>query len=235
MFPSRYLDYKSTRIKQYFKEGRALRTETIVNNTRDFGLGRRLVHLPALRELGFAANRRLLDVQKASPDSLASAALFRAVTAPCQVGRQRASALRYGDPLVLMLFHLLLLFRLLPCGFRNRELREHLAQLLGKDPQQCTRGQMTYQLRRLRLHGFIERQPGTRRYRVADQGLRVALFLTRSYARLIRPGLGNIARPELPPDTPLQRAFAQVARAMDRRATQAGFDKLDSTERRKAG
>jgi hypothetical protein len=221
VLPSLYIDYKSTRIKQYFKEGRALRTETIVNNSADFRLGRRLVNLPALRELGFAANRRLLDVQKTSQDTMLGEALFREVTSPCTVGQQRASALPFGNPLVLMLFHLLLLFRLLPCGFRNQELREQLARLLGKDPQQYTQGQMTYQLRRLRLHGLIQRQPGTHSYRVTDYGLRVALFFTRTYARMIQPGLAQIAILPLSPDTDLQRAFAELERAMDQCAAQA--------------
>src|SRR5438309_7772585 len=107
---------------------------------------------------------------------------FREITSPKQVGKQRASALPYGDALVLTLLQLLLLFRLLPRGFRNQELREHLAPLLGKDHSTCTQGQMTYQLRRLRLHGLIERQAGTHRYRVTDRGLRISLFFTRSYA-----------------------------------------------------
>ena len=215
VLPSLYLDYKATRLKQYFKEGRALRTETIINNPADFRLGRRLVNLPAYKELGFAANRRLLDVQKASSDSLLGDAVFQAVTSPCPVGRQRASALPYGNPVTLALFHLLVLFRLLPWGFRNHELREHLARLLGRDPQQCTPGQMTYQLRRLRLHGLIVRQPRSHRYRVTDQGLCVALFFTRSYARVVDPGLSQLASLPLPGDTKLQRALAQVDKAID--------------------
>jgi hypothetical protein len=227
VLPSLYVDYKSARLRQYFKEALALRTELIVNDTWDFRLGRRLVNLPALRELGFAANRRLLHVQKASQDSMVGEAVFRAITSPCHVGQQRASALPYGDPVVLVLFHLLLLFRLLPCGFRNKELREHFARLLGKDPQQCTQGQMTYQLRRLRLHGLIQRQPATHCYRVTAYGLRVALFFTRSYGRLVRPGLAQIALLPLPPATNLQRAMAHVDRAIDE------FQKLDSKEPRK--
>src|SRR5205807_4689143 len=52
--PSLHLDYKNSHIKQYHKEGRALRTETTINNTRDFGIGKRLQNLPALRKIGFA-------------------------------------------------------------------------------------------------------------------------------------------------------------------------------------
>ena len=51
--PSLHVDYKSTRIKQYHKEGRALRTETTINNTREFGIGKLLKNLPALRQIGF--------------------------------------------------------------------------------------------------------------------------------------------------------------------------------------
>ena len=56
--------YKNTHLKQYHKEGRALRTETTNNNAYDFGVGRRLKNLPALRQIGVAANRRVLEVER---------------------------------------------------------------------------------------------------------------------------------------------------------------------------
>jgi len=65
----------------------------------------------------------------------------------------------------------LCLFALTPTGFRHRDLhlRSHIAQLLGRAPDQYAAGQMTYDLRRLRLHGLIERVPDTHRYRVREQ------------------------------------------------------------------
>jgi hypothetical protein len=71
---------------------------------------------------------------------------------------------------------------------------------------------MTYQLRRLRLHGLIVRQPKTHRYRVTDFGLRVSLFFTRTYARLLRPGLAHAtAETEIANSpSPLRHAFNQV-------------------------
>ena len=221
VLPSLHVDYKSSRIKQYLKEGRALRTETTINDTGDFDIGRRLVNLPALRQVGFQANRRLLNVQKASQDCMVGEAAFREMTSSKHVGKQRASALPYGDALVLTLCQLLLLFRLLPRGFRNKELREHLAPLLGKDPSTCTQGQMTYQLRRLRLHGLIERQPGTHRYQVTDSGLRMSLFFTRSYARILRPALGEVIPDPLPQQTPLQQAFGKVDQAFSQYLAEA--------------
>jgi hypothetical protein len=219
--PTLHVDYKKARIKQYHKEGQALRTETTINDTRDFGIGKRLCNLPALREVGFRANRRLLDVQTISQDCAVGEDVFRQVTQPREVDGQRASALRYGEATVLALLSALLVFRLLPRGFSSRELREHLAPLLGEEPSALTQGRMTYQLRRLRLHGLIVRQAGTHRYGVTDQGLRIALFWTRSYARVVRPGLSQVMAADLPDDPPLRRAFAQLEGTMDQYVAQA--------------
>ena len=95
--PSLHVDYKNTRIKQCHKEGRALRTETTINDTRDFGVGKRLKNLPALRKIGFQANRRLLDVQKITHDCAISKDAFDRVVRPIEVDGQRAPALRFGE------------------------------------------------------------------------------------------------------------------------------------------
>ena len=196
--PSLHVDYKNTRIKQYHKEGRALRTETTINNTRDFSIGKRLKNLPALRQIGFRANRRLLDVQKISHDCSIGEDAFNQVVCPIEVDGQRASALRFGDPRVQALFAVLAVFSLQLQGFTNAELRALLAQLLGVDPATYPAGRMTYDLRRLRLHGIIERIPRSHRYQLTAGGLRIALFFSRTYARLLRPSLAEIM-PQAPP------------------------------------
>jgi hypothetical protein len=213
--PSLHVDYKRTRIKQYHKEGRALRTETTINDTRDFNIGKRLKNLPALRKVGFRANRRLLDVQRVSHDCAIGEDAFNRVQQPVEVDGQRASALKFADPRVLAIFSALLLFRLMPRGFSNRELREQLAPLEGVRVECFTQGRMTYDLRRLRLHGFIERIPKSHRYRVTDFGLRAALFFTRTYARIIRPGLALVTPEQLRDDSQLGRSFRALEKEMD--------------------
>jgi hypothetical protein len=213
--PSLHVDYKSTRIKQYHKEGRALRTETTINNTRDFGIGKLLKNLPALRQVGFQANRRLLDVQKISHDCSIGEDAFDRVVRPAEVEGQRASALHFGDKRVQALFAVLVLFSLQLRGFNNREMRALLAQLLGLDPANYPIGRMTYDLRRLRLHGIIERIPHSHRYQLTPAGLRIALFFSRTYARLLRPKLAQIM-PEAPPiASPLRSAFDRLTTEID--------------------
>ncbi len=219
--PSLYIDYKKARIKQYHKEGRALRTETTINDTRDFGIGRRLHNLPAMRAIGFQANRRLLDVQQCSHDCMIGEATFQQVTQSLVVDGQRASGLPFGDARVQALFSTLVVFCLLPRGFTNRDLRRYLAPLLGLDPSHLTAGRMTYDLRRLRLHGLITRIPGSQRYRVTPLGLRTALFFTRTYARILRPGLARVL-PDVPVgDADLRPYFDDLDAALDRWVEQA--------------
>lgn len=215
--PSLHVDYKSSKIKQYHKEGRALRTETTINNTYDFKINKGLNHLPALRKIGFRANRRLLDVQRLSHDCSIGEDAFRQVNEPTLVEGQRASALRFADPLVQALFAALLVFRLLPRGFSNRELRDHWAPLIGRTTQSITPGQMTYHLRRLRLHGLIERVPKSHRYRVTDGGWRTILFCTRFYNRVLRPGLSEVVPEEAQSDTALRRCFERLDEAIRNR------------------
>jgi hypothetical protein len=187
VIPSLWIEYKSSTIKQYFKQGRALRTETTINNTRDFEIGRRINNLPALRAVGFAANRRLLNVQTIDHDPTIGQDAFDEMTRPAEIQGQRVSALKFGDPTLLAVMTALLMFRLLPRGFSNRDLREILAPLLVRSIDDITPGQMTYHLRRLRLRGLIERIPNTHRYHLTDSGLRAALFYTGSMSLLIRP------------------------------------------------
>jgi hypothetical protein len=211
VYPSLHVDYKATRIKQYHKEGRALRTETTINNTRDFKIGKRLHNLPALREVGFKANRRLLDVQRISHDCSIGERGFQAIQRPRIVHNQRASALRFGQDRVHALLHALVLFPLLPNGFSNSDLRERLEPLLGRG---ITPGAVTYDLRRLRLHDLIRRIPRTHRYEVTPRGLRYALFFTRSYDRLFRPGLALVLPDQAQHDSTLRASFRQLENAM---------------------
>jgi hypothetical protein len=205
--PSLHVYYKNTHLKQYHKEGRALRTETTINNTYDFGVGRKLKNLPALRPIGFAANRRVLEVEQVSHDCQIGGAAFEKLQQPATVQGQHASALRFGDARVQALLSVLVLFCLQPEGFRNRQRRPLLAQGLGRPAEQLTPGRLSYDLRRLRLHGVIERIAGTQRYRLTRTGLATALFYARVYQRVLRPGLSLLHDARLREYSVLTKSF----------------------------
>jgi hypothetical protein len=219
--PSLHVDYKHATIKQYHKEGRALRTETTINDTRDFQIGKRLTNLPALREIGFSANRRLLGVQRLSFDPARGADMLAAVNDPIITSAgTRIAGLRFADPRAHALLSALLVFRLLPRGFTNRELRALVAELLGTRPDHTSAGRMSYDLRRLRAHGLIVRVPASHRYRVTDAGLAHALFLTRVHDRLLRGGLARLADPH---NKDLRAASRAYQTALDTLTRESGL------------
>jgi len=211
--PSLHLDYKRSRIKQYYKQGRALRTETTINDTHDFGIGRSLTNLPDLRTIGREANRRLLDAQRMSQRCAISADSFQQVVLPSSVDGQRAPGLRFGDPRVMALFSSLCQFCHLPDGFTNATLRPLVAAHLGQ-PHYTSR-QMTYDLRRLRRKRLIQRLDGTHHYVLTLLGRRLAFFFAKSYVRILRPGLRQLDPLSPQHNSRLAQAWLRFDQALD--------------------
>jgi hypothetical protein len=191
------LHYKHSRVKQYLKEGRAIRIETVINDPTDIGVKRRIAHLPELREKACAVNQRLLMIERAGQGCAIGSALLERIHQPYVREGRRTGALRFGDQRAMALAGALCLFVHAVAGFTNQSLRSLVAELLGVD---YTARQMTYDLRRLRLHGLIERLPKSHVYTLTPDGTRVALFYTKVHGRLLRPLLtanGPPASPDL--------------------------------------
>ena len=214
VIPSLHVDYKHSRIKQYYKESRTLRTETVINDAYDFGIGRRLGNLEDLQKIGFAANRRLLRVQSLSHDTLLGSEAFENLHRPAVIDQRRVPALRFGDLRVHAVLACLLFFNLLPMGFANRQLRELAAPPLGLESDEYRAGRATYDLRRLRMRGLIERIPNTNRYRVTEAGQRIALCYCRVHRRALGPALSALLDKTTP--TELARTLERFDRQIDR-------------------
>jgi len=196
--------YKHSRVKQYFKDGRALRIETVVNNPNDLGVLRRLQHLDELQDKARAVNRRLLDHERVGQGCVLASPAFERVARPSVVDGRRAPALRFGDPRVMALAGALAITSNVIGGVTNKGLRSQVAGLLGSD---YTRGQMTYDLRRLRLKGLIVRLPHSNTYVLTGDGQRVAIFYTKVHNRLLRPLLAADQRPA---PQPLRQALRVI-------------------------
>ena len=97
-------DYKHSRVKQYLKDGRALRIETVINYPGDLICKRRLRHLDELQAKARAVNARLLDTERVGQGCvLASPAFERVAQSTLTEDGRRSPALRFGDPRVMAL------------------------------------------------------------------------------------------------------------------------------------
>ncbi len=205
-------------MERNFKEHRALRTETVIGDTHDFGVGRRVntANWRALRAVGDKANQRLCDAQAAdarpAPDLATFTAVTTATTAP---DGQHAPGLRFGDTRVMAVLAAAVGYVHLVAGFDNAALTARVSVLLDAP---YTSRQTTYDLRRLRRKGLIERIPGHRRYHLTELGRAVAVLFTKAYGRVLTPGL-TFLDPQLPADlgkrSPLAMAWRHFDRTLD--------------------
>jgi hypothetical protein len=198
--------YKSSRIKQYLKDGRALRIETVVNSPDDLRCHRRLVHLDELQARARAVNRRLLDTERVGQGCVLASPAFERIARPTltEDGR-KTPALRFGDLRVQALAGALCTTMLAVTGITNKSLRALMTGLL--DGTAYTMNQASYDLTRLRVNGLITRVPGRNLYRLTSDGLRFAIFYTKLYNRLLGP-LMAANQPPAPP--PLRNALRTI-------------------------
>ena len=212
--------YKHSRVKQYLKEGRALRIETVINKPQDIGVLARLEHLPELVNKARQVNDRLLNIERAGQGCAIGSALFERIHQPYLSEGQRTGALRFGDQRAMALAGALCLVVHCVTGFTNKSLRGHVAGLLARD---YNASQMSYDLRRLRLHGLIERTSGTNTYTLTSEGIRVAVFYTKLRSRLLRPLL-EADKPPAPLE--LRRALGVIDHVLDDYVTGARLGAL---------
>jgi hypothetical protein len=212
--------YKHSRVKQYLKDGRALRVETVVNSPTDLGCLRRLVHLDELQSKGRDVNRRLLDTERVGQGCVLASPAFERVAVPTLTeDGKRAPALRFGDPRVMALLGALCV-GLNALGFTNRSLRAQVSHLLGVPTTGYSVNQASYDLARLRLNGLIGRRPGTNTYDLTPDGQRVAIFYTKVHDRLLRPLLAA-DQPPAPPE--IRGALTTIDRHVHSQVTNARF------------
>jgi hypothetical protein len=143
-------------------------------------------------------------IERAGQGCAIGTALFERTHQPCNREGQRTGALRFGDHRAMALAGALCLAVHAATGLTNRSLRGHVAGLLGTG---YTASQMSYDLRRLRLHGLIQRIPDTHTYTITPDGIRVAIFYTKLHQRLLGPLLAA-GKPPAPPE--LRAALATI-------------------------
>ncbi len=207
VLPSIRIRYKHSVLKQYLKDGRGLRTEMMFNNSYDFGIKRGLNNFSQLVSLGHKLNGRLLEQEQISEDNFLPLQKIRRLgTSFLTTDGQRASALHFEDQRIMAIFAALARFALIPGELTNRTLRTAVAQFMAVSPEQYKSSQMTYDLRRLRLNGIIERISSTQRYRLTSFGRKVVLFFTLLHERIFRPGMAAIVS-TMPHSSELAQAF----------------------------
>ena len=204
--------YRHSRIKQYLKDSRALRIETVINAPNDLGCQRRLHNFDELQAKARAINARLLQAERVGQGCVLANPVFERIAHPTVTAEgRRATALRFGDSRVQALAGALCVTLCAVTGITNRSLRALMTGLLGV-PYGMT--QASYDLARLRRKGLITRRPHTNTYDLTADGLRFAVFYTKVHSRVLIP-LFAADQPQAPPE--LRAALHTVDQHIDQR------------------
>jgi hypothetical protein len=208
--------YRHSRIKQYLKDGRALRIETVINDAYDLGCQRRLHNLQELHARARAINNRVLDTERAGQDCVLANPVFERIARPSVTADgRRATAMRFGDSRVQALAGALCQTVGAVTGITNRSLRALMTGLPGA-PYGMT--QACYDLARLRRNGLITRRPHANTYDLTPDGLAFAIFYTKVHDRVLAP-LFTAGQPQAAP--PLRAALRIIEHHIDQRLAAA--------------
>ena len=202
--------YRNSRLKQYLKDGVALRIETVVNDPRDLRCNRQLQNLPELQDKARAINARLMETETAGQGTALVSPVIERITRPTLTGEGRkAPALRFGDLRVQALAGAIAAMLFTVTGITNKTLRGLMTGLLHRP---YSMNQASYDLSRLARNGLITRVPCRNRYTLTRDGLLFAHFYTKVYDHVLRPLMAP-DRPNAPPE------LAAALDTLDRLAT----------------
>jgi hypothetical protein len=224
--------YHTSFAKQYTRgddhhADRILRNETCSNDTRHFGVGRRLENLPLLRDKLAATNERCLALQAEVLDSAVDGGQLAALAQPSLVGRRRIPGLKLHDDRVIRLLETLLH----PGGFvRNwtsRELHTRVVTRHRFSADDYRLSQLRYDLSKLRAKGLVERIGKSRRYCLTPIGLKLGVLLVKLRLRLLGPLANLICEPNTNAaprrSNSVDAAYSEVDTALDHLSAALGL------------
>lgn len=216
--------YKQTLVKQYAKDGAALRTESSTFQLKDLALRKNINNLAQVRSVLDHANQRFLSVQQDVLASYLDRGQLQQLRQPSvsPTGR-RVPGLHIDDPRLMAVLQAILHFAYLVGKgvFRTNDLLSDVQRAL--DNPQYTLGQLRYDLSKLRGKNLVSRLAGTQGYQVTSQGYRIGIFYLKLYHKIYAPLTSALCDPIADDNkvlsnrqTKLDRLYIAVDRAIQK-------------------
>jgi len=166
---------------------RILRAETCSNDTRHFGVGRRLHNLPVLRDKLAATNERTLALQAELLATTVDTGQLASLAKPTMVGQRRIPGVKLHDDRVIRLLETLLHPAAFATEWTTRDLHARVLARHQLADNDYRLSQLRYDLAKLRAKGLVQRLGRTRRYRLTPSGAKVGVLLVKLRTRLLGP------------------------------------------------
>jgi hypothetical protein len=212
--------YKNSFLKQYEKATTFLRQEIVCNNLKDFGLKKTLPHWEAVRERFQHITDRFAQTQAQHLNVHGQFDVLARLAKPLLQGKTKVAGIKLENTRLMRLLELLMQgagghFR----KWTTAQLHQALLDAYNVNPKHYTLTQLRYDVRKLRLHGLIERLPKSYAYRFTPKGSKLSILLVQLRKRIYGPlGFGLFRtrpNPEFIPDSRFEKAYLKVEKAMD--------------------
>jgi len=215
--------FKHAFLKQYEKFLTFLRNELCSNNLKDFGLKKSLDNLPAVREKFQAITSRFAGYQAQWLNVHVDFPLLHRIALPITKGSVRYPGIKIHETRVIRLMEVLMHAGTHVGGWTAKEIHEAVLTTFGLSKRQYRLNQLSYDLRKLKGHGLLQRDGSHYAYRLTTKGVEVALLFLFFHKRLCGP-LANSRfhhqpnaehRPESRLEAAYHRADAAIQKVVD--------------------
>jgi hypothetical protein len=171
----------------YEKFGTFLRVELCVNRLKDLRLNKGLDNLAALRQRAIAVTDRLADVHAELLNVHVDFPLFQRLALPVTIGRSRAPGIKIHDTRMMRLMEVLLHGGPQLAGWRVAAIRAAILEAFALPATAYSATQCRYDLRKMKAHGLLRREPHTYVYRLTEKGAKVAALFVLFHQRVCGP------------------------------------------------
>jgi len=210
---------KNAFVKQYEKDNTFLRIETCSNNLKDFRQKKALEHLPEVAQNLQAVNERFADAQAENLNVEVDYPLLEKLATPCRLKSQRMAGIRIENDRIMRLLEVLMHSASHLGGLSAADIHQAVLDAHHLTPEQYTRNQLAYDLRKLRAHGLIERPDNRYVYALSDYGRKAAAMLVIVRNRILRPIAGSLfdrpVKSSLKPNSKLQAQYRRTTRSFN--------------------
>ncbi len=210
---------KNASVKQYEKDNTYLRIETCSNNLQDFRLKKALEHLPEVAGKLQAVNNRFADAQAGNLNVEIDHPLLANLAKPTRHKSRRMAGIRLENDRIIRLLEVLMHSCSHLGGQSAAQIHQAVLAAHQIQPDQYTRNQLAYDLRKLKAHGLIERPDNRYVYALSDYGRKAAALLVIVRNRILCPIAGSLfvrcPKPSLKPNSKLQAQYRRTTRSFN--------------------
>ena len=208
--------FKHAFVKQYEKFQTFLRIELCSNDLKDFFLKKGIQHLAALRTHFLPITNRFASFEAQALQVHVDFPLFQRLALPIVSGHTKIPGIKIHHTRLLRLMEVFIHSGASISSWRIHQLHQTLLKTFGL--QSYTLTQLRYDLRKMKAHGLIQRDPQHYCFRLTQKGIKVSLLFLLFHKRICGPIANSLFqfRPPLNghPKSKIEVAFHKADQAI---------------------